>query len=176
MDLAISASDIIDLRSFSSLWFWITLAVFWSAMSHYAVGVPYDLVQRAFRRDEPETWRDLEALARINAQRLRVIGTTAGAFAAAFAGFVLAMLFVLGFFYRVEFCQAAFLIAFPFTLVGLLSQRTARLILELQPEGEDLGHGLRRHRFYVQVIGMISILITAFWGVFQTMSVGVLGN
>jgi hypothetical protein len=156
------------------MWFWITLAVFWSAMSHYAVGVPYDMVQRAFRRNDAEGWQDLEALALINARRLRVIGSSAGVFVAAAGGFVLTGLFVLGFFYRVEFCQAAFLIAFPFALIGLLSQRTARLILEVQPEGIDLARGLRRHRFYVQVIGMISILVTAFWGVFSMLTSGVL--
>ncbi|WP_425090293.1 component of SufBCD complex [Tropicimonas sp. S265A] len=176
VDLTIAATEIIDMRSFSSMWFWITLAVFWSAMSHYAVGVPYDMVQRAFRRNDEQAWRDLEALARINARRLLVIGSSAGVFVAGFAGFLLTTLLVLGFFYRVEFFQAAFMIAFPFALVGLLSQRTARLILEVQPEGPDLARGLRRHRFYVQLIGMVSILVTAFWGVFHVLSTGVLGN
>ncbi|MDJ0993947.1 MAG: component of SufBCD complex [Dinoroseobacter sp.] len=174
MDLPIAATEVIDMRSFSSMWFWITLAVFWSAMSHYAIGVPYEMVQRAFRRNEEGLWRDLETLARINAERLLVIGSSAGVFVAAMAGFLLTTLFVLGFGYGVEFCQAAFMIAFPFSLVGLLSQRTARLILELQPKGPELGRGLRRHRVYVQIIGLISILVTAFWGVFKVLSTGVL--
>ncbi|MEM9395373.1 MAG: component of SufBCD complex [Pseudomonadota bacterium] len=174
MDLSIAATEIIDMRSFSSMWFWITLAVFWSAMSHYAVGVPYEMVQRAFRRDDESMWRDVETLARINSERLLVIGSTAGVFVAAAAGFLLTTLFVLGFFYSVEFCQAAFFIAFPFTLVGVLSQRTARLILEIQPKGPDLGRGLRRHRVYVQIIGLVSIVVTAFWGVFHVLSTGVL--
>lgn len=174
LDLSIAATEVIDMRSFSSMWFWITLAVFWSAMSHYAIGVPYEMVQRAFRRNDEKLWRDLETLARINAERLLVIGSSAGVFVAAVAGFLLTTLLVLGFFYGVEFCQAAFMIAFPFSLVGLLSQRTARLILELEPKGPDLGRGLRRHRVYVQIIGLFSIFLTAFWGVFHVLSTGVL--
>lgn len=176
MDFSLTAAEIIDMRSFSSMWFWITLAVFWSTMSHYCVGVPNDMIQRALRRDDAHGWNDLEALARINARRLLVLGSSAGVLAAALGGFVLTSLFVLGFVYRVEFCQAVFLIAFPFSMVGLLSQRTARLILEEAPEGPDLARRLRRHRLFVQMIGMVSIVITAFWGVFQTMTVGVLGN
>jgi hypothetical protein len=42
--------EVIDMRSFSSLWYWIALAVMWSSASHYVLGVPFDLVQRARRR------------------------------------------------------------------------------------------------------------------------------
>ncbi|MEM9756043.1 MAG: component of SufBCD complex, partial [Pseudomonadota bacterium] len=42
LDLAIleRARDVIDLRSFSNLWYWIVLAVFWSSASHWGLGVP----------------------------------------------------------------------------------------------------------------------------------------
>ena len=40
----------IDLRSFSNLWFWLMLAVAWSNVTHYVMGVPFDMVQRAKRK------------------------------------------------------------------------------------------------------------------------------
>ncbi|ABV93304.1 conserved hypothetical protein [Dinoroseobacter shibae DFL 12 = DSM 16493] len=176
MDLYLTIAELIDTRSFSSVWFWITLAVFWSIISHYVVGVPFDLVQRAQRRDDPRAWDDLERLSRINARRLSFIGSSAGLIVTGVAGFVLSALFLLGFAYRVELCQALFLLAFPFCLVSLLTQRTAREILAKDPTGEDLVQGLKRHRLYTQLIGIVSIFVTAFWGIWQTMSTGVLGN
>jgi hypothetical protein len=35
---------------------------------------------------------------------------------------------------------------------------------------------LRRHRLVTQVIGFMSIFVTAFWGIFQTMNASVLGG
>ena len=40
----------IDLRSFSNLWFWLMLAVAWSNVTHFVMGVPFDMVQRAKRK------------------------------------------------------------------------------------------------------------------------------
>ena len=73
-----------------------------------------------------------------------------------------------------EFCQALFLLLFPFTLVSLISQRTARIIIERAPVRMELARHLRRQRLITQIIGMISIFITAFWGVFKAMETGVL--
>ena len=44
-----SVFEVIDLRSFSNLWYWIGLAVFWSSVSHWILGVPYDSIMRAKR-------------------------------------------------------------------------------------------------------------------------------
>lgn len=176
MDLALTISELIDTRSFSSLWYWITLAVFWSMLSHFVVGVPYDMIQRAQRTDDPQARIDLERLSQITARRLSQVGATAGVVVAAVAGFLLSAVFLLGFIYGIELCQAIFLLAFPFCIVTVLSVRTAREILEKEPTGTDLTNGLKRHRLFTQLIGVISIFITAFVGIWQTMSVGVLGN
>jgi hypothetical protein len=42
--------EVIDMRSFSNLWYWIALAVLWSSTSHWVLGVPFDMIQRARRR------------------------------------------------------------------------------------------------------------------------------
>ena len=61
--------EVIDMRSFSNLWFWIALAVVWSSASHWVLGVPFDMVHRA-RRHGGQAQIDLDDLARINANRL----------------------------------------------------------------------------------------------------------
>ena len=69
--------QLIDMRSFSSLWYWIALAVTWSTTSHWVLGVPFDMVTRARRRGGAEG-EDLVTLTRINVARLMVIGREAG--------------------------------------------------------------------------------------------------
>jgi hypothetical protein len=96
--------ELIDLRSFSNLWFWIALAVVWSTASHWVMGVPWDMVQRARRRGGP-VLADVETLARINARRVLHIVEVGGVWASALLGFVLSMLAVLGFGFGIEFCN-----------------------------------------------------------------------
>lgn len=158
--------ELIDMRSFSNLWFWIMLAVIWSSASHWILGVPYDLVLRA-RRKGGRHEADLEDLVRVNVGRLLYIGRASGLWSLSFSCFVLTVLAVLGFWYRVEFAQAVFLIFFPLSLVGLLSLATARALEAEQPQGEDLYRRLARHRIWVQLIGMLSIFFTALWGMYQ---------
>ena len=33
-------TQMVDMRSFSSLWFWMAIAVYWSLSSHWVLGVP----------------------------------------------------------------------------------------------------------------------------------------
>ena len=63
------ALDVIDLRSFSNLWYWIALATLWSSVSHWVLGVPHDMIQRA-RREGGQAQSDVEDLVRININRL----------------------------------------------------------------------------------------------------------
>ena len=73
MDWYESVFEVIDLRSFSNLWYWIGLAVLWSSVSHWVLGVPHDAILRA-RRGTPETaMRDLNDLARVNVNRILYI-------------------------------------------------------------------------------------------------------
>ncbi|WP_405049024.1 component of SufBCD complex [Roseobacter fucihabitans] len=163
------------MRSFSNLWFWIALAVMWSSASHWVLGVPYDMVLRA-RRNGGQIEQDLEDLVRINTNRLLYIANVSGLWMLALGCFLLTTLCVLGFVYRVEFAQALFLLGFPMSLVGLISLSTARLIQHEMSQGEQLRARLTRHRLYVQMTGVISIFVTALWGMYQNLSVGPLGG
>ncbi len=71
--------ELIDMRSFSNLWYWIVLSVLWSTMSHWVLGVPFDMVQRA-KRHEGQALTDLEDMVRININRMLYIAETAGIF------------------------------------------------------------------------------------------------
>ena len=166
--------ELIDLRSFSNLWYWIALAVMWSSASHYVIGVPFDLVVRA-RRFGGQAQTDLEDMVRININRITYIAGVSGLWLMGFVSAILTMLILLGFYYQVEFCQAIFLLFLPMTLLGGLSLRTAQRLQATMPSGEALRRALTRHRFWTQGLGIISIFITAMWGMWQNMNLGALG-
>jgi len=165
-------TEVIDLRSFSNLWYWIALAALWSTASHWVIGVPFDMVTRA-RRGHERSSHDMRVLAEVNVARILTIIEISGPWLAGFSAFLITGLGVLGWAYQVEFAQAVFLLAFPMTLVALLTIHTAR---GLRATGfEDLGQRLRNHRMMVQGIGVISIFITAFWGMWTNLNYGALG-
>lgn len=167
--------ELIDMRSFSNLWFWIVLAVLWSTVSHWVLGVPYDMVLRA-RRNGEDAQADLEDIVRININRLLYIAEVSGLWLLGFSCFGLTMLGLLAFIYSSEFAQAVFLLAFPLSIVGALSLSTARLIQSEGSTGEQLHKRLMRHRLYTQIIGMVAIFVTALWGMYQNMTLGPLGG
>lgn len=166
--------ELIDMRSFSNLWFWIILAVQWSLTSHWVLGIPYDLVLRACRKGGQAS-ADLEALARVNVNRLLYIAHVSGLWITGFAGFILTALILLGFVYDLEFAQAVFCLVFPMLLVSLLSLRTAHRIADGAHQGEALHGRLLRLRLATQAIGMTSILFTSLWGMWQNMQLGAFG-
>ena len=174
LDWYATVFELIDMRSFSNLWFWIALAVLWSSASHWVLGVPYDLVLRA-RRNGGQAERDLEDIARVNVNRLLYIGRVSGPWLVGIIFFLLSMLATTGFVYRVEFAQALFLLAAPMSAVAVLSAATARRIEREQAHGPLLRKRLARCRLYTQMIGMLSIFVTALWGMYQNLSLGVLG-
>ena len=163
------------MRSFSNLWFWIALAVMWSTASHWVLGVPFDMVQRA-RRHGGQSEQDLEDLVRINTNRLLFIARVSGLWLLTLGCFLLTMLCGLGFFYGLEIAQALFLLGLPMSVIALISLSTARLIQAEDAGGELLCRRLTRHRLYVQMIGVVSIFVTALWGMYQNLSAGVLGG
>lgn len=175
MDWYTIVFELIDMRSFSNLWYWISLAVVWSTTSHWVLGVPWDLVQRAAKQGGQAT-QDLEDMVRISCNRMLYIAGMSGLWLLGLVSGLLTSLAILAFWYWVEFAQAVFLLAFPMTFVGLLSLNSARIIRENGLAGEDLRRRMTRHRVGTQFIGMISIFVTALWGMYQNMSLGVLGG
>ncbi|WP_349290216.1 component of SufBCD complex [Rhodobacter sp. JA431] len=168
--------ELIDMRSFSNLWYWIALAVVWSTTSHWVLGVPFDLVVQA-RRKGGQAGQDMLVLTGINTRRLLRIGREAGVVLSLGASFLLSLIVMLGFGYGFEFAQAVALIALPLTVVGAMSLRTAAQIepvLARAPEPEEVAALLARHRVAVQAVGLVAITVTALWGMFQNMQLSVL--
>lgn len=174
MDWYESVFELIDMRSFSNLWFWIALAVLWSSVSHWVLGVPWDMILRARKEPEGEAADDLVEMVRINVTRILYIVRKSGLLLTGFVCFALTVMLLLGFVFGNEFAQALFLLGFPTSLVGLLSISTARKIRAEEPEGEALHKRLNRHRVMTQCIGMVSIFVTAIWGMLQNMTASVL--
>jgi hypothetical protein len=175
LDIYATLFELIDMRSFSNLWYWIALAVLWSTTSHFVLGVPFDLALKA-KRHGGERMRDFEDLVRINTRRVLNIAEVSGLLLTALAGAVISTLAITGFVYDVEFSQAVFFMAFPMLFVAAINIRMAQRIHDREISGEALVATLRRHRFYVQLIGMCAIFVTAMWGMYQNLVTGPLGG
>ena len=169
-----SILELIDMRSFSNLWYWIGLAVLWSFAGHWTVGVPYDLVVRA-RRIGGQTELDLLDIVRINVNRLLYIVEVSGLVILGLGCFFFSGLAILGFHYEVEFAQALFLLLFPLCFVMLVNITAAHRLRRQEPTLEIISKSLMRCRVYTQIIGMIAILITSLWGMYQNFSATLLG-
>lgn len=154
------------MRSFSSLWYWITLAVMWSTASHWVMGVPFDLINRA-RKAEQGPGDDIAILAQINARRLLDISRHGGSWLIGAVCFALTILIMMSVVYRIELAQALLCMAAPLGLVGYLSLRLALRIETEAPSGAALLRLLMRHRFVVQLIGMLAIFFTALFGMYH---------
>ncbi len=164
------------MRSFSNLWFWILLALLWSSVSHWVIGVPWDMVVRARRREEAQTVDDLHDLVRVNCNRILLISEEAGLILCGVLCFALTSLALLGFVYDNQFSQAVFLLALPMTLLALLAVRSARVIRRDGLRGEALYRRLSWHRIMTQLLGLVSIFVTAVWGMLQNYTSGALGG
>lgn len=174
MTLFQTLSEMIDMRSFSNLWYWIALAVLWSTLSHRVLGVPFDMVQRA-RRYGGQPAQDLEDMVRINVNRLLFVVNSSGVLLLGVTCFVLSVLATLGFYLSVEFAQSVFLLLFPLSLVAMLNIYTAKKILAQGIHEDALYKMLSNCRILIQLMGMIFIFLTAMWGMYQNLQLGALG-
>ena len=77
--------------------------------------------------------------------------------------------------YNIEFAQALLLLVLPMCFVGALSLRTARKIRESGDLGPPLIKRLMMHRFMTQLIGVVSIFVTAMYGMYKNLYIGVIG-
>ncbi len=166
--------EVIDMRSFTSIWYWIVVAVVWSTTAHWTMGVPFDAVTRARRSDGGAAQEELETLVNVKCNRLVHIIDVSGPLVVGLAFFLLTVLMILGFWYKIEIAQAVVLIAAPMSLVAFSSIHNAQEIKSSGIYGQALRTRLARIRFINQVIGLISIFITAFWGMWHNLNTTVL--
>lgn len=157
--------ELIDLRSFSNLWYWIALGVIWSSASHWVLGVPYDMVHRA-RREGGQALEDLETMVRINTSRMLYFSRNQGPWLVGFVCFLVTALALMGFVYRSEFAQAVLFLFIPLCILGYLSLRSAIKVEQGEGHGDVLFRRLFWHRVSVQLLGMVSIFITSLYGMY----------
>ena len=157
--------ELIDLRSFSNLWYWIALGVIWSSASHWVLGVPYDMVVRA-RREGGQALADLETLIRINTARMLFFSRERGPWLVGLVCFSVTVLGLLGFVYASEFAQAVLFLVIPLCILGYLSLSAAIKVEAGEGVGEPLFRRLFWHRLSVQVLGMASIFVTSLYGMY----------
>ena len=164
---------LIDIRSFSSVWFWIVVALFWSAVTQTVLGASYDVIVRA-RKSGGQALVDMETLVEIHVRRSLTLMRRVGHWIVAFVAASLAMLFMLAFVYGVELAQAIFLLMVPLTIIRLMNLRLSFRIERTHIHGEQLIRVLLRHRLWIQFLGMITIFVTAVWGMLRVMTATVL--
>lgn len=172
MDWYKTIFEVIDLRSFSNLWFWLALAVMWSTVSHFVIGVPHDMIRRA-ERDAGQPLADVEALAHIYVRRFLFIIRSGGLILIWFICFMVTGLALLALHYKVEFAFAVLCLFLPLLGVMALVLRTCLKIEDTDLRGPDLLRILRRHRVTVQTVGMFALFFTAMFGMYQNLTLGV---
>lgn len=165
----------IDLRSFSNAWFWIVLVLAWSNVTANLLGVPYDMVLRA-RRQGGQALEDLETLARIQARRRLAMASQSGVVMIVLWSGILTMSVTLGFRYGIEMGQALSFLLVPLAITVVLGLPLCRRIADASLTGEALIRALRRYRFWLIVLGLLSIVMTTLWGMIFNLVAPTLGR
>lgn len=166
--------ELIDIRSFSNIWYWITVAGLWSLATHPVLGIPFDIILNADKSKGGMT--AFEQMARIAIDRRLAQAQQQAALLLGLSSFVLSTLFLLGFFYDLEIAQAVFLLAAPLTLIWVMGVALARRCVAKGFAGSDLQRVMIRHRRWKQALAAVSLFITALWGMYQNLTQAVLGG
>lgn len=166
MDWTTTFYDVMDFRSFPSVWFWLVVAVVQSQTSYFLMGIPFDSIQRA-RRNGGQDMEDLVAHVHINIRRLRHFTAEGGAWLVGFSFFLHSTLITLGWGFDIQMAKALEMLLLPATGAGILSLLTAQTVLTQDPAPERIVKLLLRQRFWTQVIGLTSVFVTALVAMFD---------
>jgi hypothetical protein len=153
-------TDLLTSSSFGNIWYWLFMAITWSTLCHWILGVPYDMVLDAERKGGTFE-SNCEAMIQAHVLRVTTIFQSGGVAIIAGVAFVLALLATIGFGFLFEGAIAAFMMLTPIVLVMGAS---VHLAFQIQREGLS-GPAVRSRmgwrRFWNQVIGLISIVCSA---------------
>jgi hypothetical protein len=162
--------EAISLRSFSSLWYWIAVAVFWIAATGRVLGISFASVNRA--RGGGLALMQLETMTHIAAQIWSAGWQKWQVLWVALAAATLASLSLLAFSYGIELAQALWFLVFPYLMILALQLRLALRILGENISDEALIQVMYRFRIKVQVIGFIFIFPTVGFAFFHLLITG----
>ena len=150
--------------SFQSLWYWVLSVTVWT---HRLPPHPRRALRHgAARRAGCRRWRrGWTTLAHIAADRVGGIHDRFGVPIAALAGFALAgALRASASCTGIELAQAAFMLAFPLTVVGYSTLRLALAVRRKGTRGAELRQILARRRLWHQAIAILALLAAALVG------------
>jgi hypothetical protein len=162
--------DVIDLRSFSSIWYWLLVGTVWTRVMHAPMGVPVDLARRAARGGAAAR-ADLLSLVRIEARARRDADRALGPWRAAAWSFLLTSLAVLAAYHRIEIALAALLVLAPLAVVRWLSTRMARGLADMPADADSILPRLARLRWQVQAVGVAAVFFSAVVGMIHSLAV-----
>jgi len=154
---------VIEMRTFSNIWYWLAVIVSWAVACHWLIGVPFDLLFRA-RKLGDQHIADLEAIVDVNVRRFTGLTDAAGPLLLGFLVFLLTVFAVAGFYYGAELGQGLFILSAPLSLVIGLNIFAAYQLRAEPLLGQALVQRLFRLRVWSQAIGMIAIFFTAMYG------------
>lgn len=167
--MATSIWDLIDLGSFSSLWFWLFLGVFWARIMQAPMGIPVDLVRRA-QGGSTNAQADLETLSGLKIhQELAISRSPARIWRAGGWAFALGLLAGLAVIYGVELAQAGFAMLLPCAVVKLLEARAARRMADV-PDMDALVRAHTVLRRQVHGIGIAAVFLTTIFGMLRVLA------
>ncbi|WP_052700887.1 hypothetical protein [Loktanella sp. S4079] len=156
-------SRLLNLQTFSNIWFWGLMCVLWMLVSYWVLGVPYDMIQRA-RRLGGQAENELLVLLEIKAGRLARLWSEGGAFFVGIVAFVLTSMAVTGFYYGIEAAQGLFLLLTPLAIVGAMNLRAGIVISQREMSHAERLRRLLNLRIWVQVVGAIAVFVSAAYG------------
>lgn len=169
MDWKEALTRVIDLATFTSVWYWLSVAVTWAAACNWLIGVPFDVLYRA-RKCADQEIKDLEALVDINVRRITKINDMAGVWLTLMLAFVLAMFGMSGFYYGFELSQGMFILGVPLTIVIAMNMRLAHQLRDAPLTGRVLVRRLFTVRLWTHVIAAISIFFTSMYGMYFSLA------
>jgi hypothetical protein len=143
----------------------------WTNNSQSVLGVPVDMVQSAARGDEDPD--NVAQIAKTYATRRLQISGIPALMITGFTAMALTILTILGFAQRLEWAQALSILLVPQSLVFWRYRHTARQVLAAH-SALDCITVLYRHRWVTQVIGAVSIMAAAIWGMLHNIAHGLI--
>ena len=173
LDWTLAIARLIDLQTFTSVWYWLVVIVTWSIAGNWLIGVPFDMLYRA-RNGATQELMDLEALTDINVRRILWTDQKFGTAMAVLIGFILCSMGVAGFFYGLEIGQGLFILAAPLTVILAVNLRLAQQLGEAPLTGIHLVKRLFEVRLWTQVVAMLALFFTALYGMYYAISAQVL--
>lgn len=166
--MPLTVFDLIDLRSFSSLWYWVLVALTWARVAQTPLGVPYDMVTRA--APGQQSGEDLLHETGIQLRRRHARHPKQSQIIVGLWACVITLLAALSIGYGSELALSLFLLAVPLALVQLMQSRAARDLIALGPDLEAVVKRLRRLKRWIQVLALIAVFVTAVVGMFYNLT------